>query len=227
MMTAQTPVLSACGLGRRKRRGEDWLLREVCIAICPGDRLSVVGPTGAGKTLLLRALALLDPVDEGVIQWKNQVVSGNAVPAYRREMIYLHQRPTLFDGSVEVNLRRPFALKLHHGHEFSVSRVRELLESVGRSASFLAKESRDLSGGEAQIVALLRAIQLDPSVLLLDEPTASLDRGTARAIEELVLGWISQAPIYRAFLWVSHDSEQVRRVAEKCLRMHCGRLSPL
>jgi putative ABC transport system ATP-binding protein len=226
-MRAQSPVLSACGLGRRKGGGEDWLLREVCIAICPGDRLSVVGPTGAGKTLLLRALALLDPLDEGVIQWKNQAVSGNAVPAYRREVIYLHQRPTLFDGSVEANLRRPFALKLHDGHEFNVNRARELLESVGRPASFLAKESRDLSGGEAQIVALLRAIQLDPSVLLLDEPTASLDPGTARAIEELVLGWISQAPIYRAFLWVSHDSDQVHRVADRCLRMQCGKLNPL
>src|SRR5262249_51886088 len=137
------------------------------------------------------------------------------------------QRPTLFDGSVEANLRRPFALKLHQGQEFNLNRVRELLESTGRNATFLAKPSRDLSGGEAQIVALLRAIQLDPSILLLDEPTASLDQGTARAIEELVSQWISQAPASRAFLWVSHDSDQVNRVAERCLRMQCGRLDPL
>jgi putative ABC transport system ATP-binding protein len=219
-------VLKACGLGRRRKDSQDWLLREVCISICPGDRLSVVGPTGAGKTLLLRALALLDPVDHGEIEWKSQLVSGHAVPGYRREVIYLHQRPTLFDGSVEANLRRPFALKLHQGHKFSVSRISELLERIGRPVSFLTKRARDLSGGEAQIVALLRAIQLDPSILLLDEPTASLDLDTATAIELLVAQWISQANSSRAFLWVSHDLDQVRRVADRCLRMQNGKLEP-
>jgi putative ABC transport system ATP-binding protein len=217
-------LLKACGIGRRKGGEEDWLLRGVCIAICPGDRLAVIGPSGAGKTLLLRALALLDPIDEGTIQWKSQGVSGNAVPAYRREVIYLHQRPSLFEGSVETNLRRPFALKLNQGRSFDSGRIVDLLERIGRTASFLDKSSRDLSGGEAQIVALLRALQFDPSVLLLDEPTTSLDEGTALTIEELLLRWLSEAPGERAFLWVSHDSDQVRRVADRCLRMHCGRL---
>lgn len=57
--------LKACGIGRRKAGAEEWLLRHVCLEVRPGDRLSLVGPTGSGKTLLLRALALLDPLEEG------------------------------------------------------------------------------------------------------------------------------------------------------------------
>src|SRR6516225_10098175 len=119
MMQTRTPMLKACGLGRRRENGGDWLLHGVCIAISPGDRLAVTGPSGAGKTLLLRALALLDPLDEGVIQWKGQSVSGSDVPAYRREVIYLHQRPSLFEGSVEANLRYPFSLKVNRGRSFN------------------------------------------------------------------------------------------------------------
>jgi putative ABC transport system ATP-binding protein len=175
---------------------------------------------------MLRSLALLDPLDEGVIRWKGRHVSGNEIPAFRREVIYMHQRPSLFDGSVEVNLRRPFALRINHGRGFDTERMLALLKSTRREASFLEKSSRDLSGGEAQIVALLRAIQLDPSVLLLDEPTASLDLETTSAIEDLVLRWMSDAPTGRALIWVSHDSAQTRRVASRCVHMKFGKPEP-
>jgi putative ABC transport system ATP-binding protein len=176
--------------------------------------------------LLLRSLALLDAVDEGVIEWKGQAVSGSRVPSYRREVIYLHQRPALLEGSVEMNLRLPFALKLNSSRSFDADRILDLLKSADRPVSFLDQSSRDLSGGEAQIVALLRALQLDPSILLLDEPTTSLDAVTAHAIEEIILRWVSESPGQRAFLWVSHDSNQVRRVAARCLRMQRGKLEP-
>jgi putative ABC transport system ATP-binding protein len=177
--------------------------------------------------LLLRALAILDPLDEGVIQWRGHRVSGNDVPAYRRAVIYLHQRPALFEGSVETNLRYPFSLRVNRSSSFDKDRIPDLLKSIGRAATFLEKSSRDLSGGEAQIVALLRALQFDPSILLLDEPTTSLDPGTTQAIERLLLRWLSEAPAERAFLWVSHDPDQVRRVADQCLRMQCGKLEPV
>jgi putative ABC transport system ATP-binding protein len=188
--------------------------------------LAVIGPSGAGKTLLLRALAILDPLDEGVIEWKGRGVSGNQVPAYRRAVTYLHQRPALFEGSVEANLRYPFSLSVNRGRSFDKDQILDLLASIGRSPSLLEQSSRDLSGGEAQIVALVRALQFDPSILLLDEPTTSLDQGTARAIEELLRRWLSETPTERAFLWVSHDSDQVRRVASLCLRMQDGKLEP-
>jgi putative ABC transport system ATP-binding protein len=220
------PLLEARGLGRRRADDGGWLLRDIQVVLRPGERVAVLGPSGAGKTLLLRALALLDPLDEGVVLSNGQPVRSEAIPVFRSAVIYLHQRPTLFEGSVEANLRHPYSLRVHQNRHFDRDRVLSLLESLGRDRSFLEKAHRDLSGGEAQIVALLRAIQLGPTILLLDEPTASLDPGAARAIETLVDRWSAEQPGERAFIWISHDSEQARRMAGRTLRMQAGQLLP-
>jgi putative ABC transport system ATP-binding protein len=89
------------------------------------------------------------------------------------------------------------------------------LERLGRPPSFLDLEASHLSGGEAQLMALLRALQLDPDVLLLDEPTASLDAATTERVEQLLRRWLAEAP--RACLLVSHDGAQLRRLAGRQL----------
>jgi putative ABC transport system ATP-binding protein len=226
MLATPGPLLNACGIGRRARSAQDWLIRGICITIAPGERVAITGPSGAGKTVLLRTLALLDPLDEGVIEWRRQRVSGAAVPLFRREVIYLHQRSSLFDGNIEANLRYPFFLKVNRSRSFDKDRILRLLEIVGRTPSFLEKSCRDLSGGEVQIVALLRALQFDPSILLLDEPTASLDERTTWGIENLIRQWHSEIAAKRAFVWVTHDLDQARRVADRFLHMQHGRIEP-
>jgi putative ABC transport system ATP-binding protein len=223
---ARHPLLDARGIGRHRVEDGGWLLREVDVAVRPGDRVAVLGPSGAGKTLLLRALAMLDPLDEGTVLWNGHAVRGEAVPSFRGAVVYVHQRPALFEGSVEANLRHPFAFKAHRKRRFDRARIIGLLEGLGRDATFLEKSHGDLSGGEAQVVALLRAIQLDPEVLLLDEPTASLDREAARAVEGLVGRWLAEAVGARAYVWVTHDPEQAQRVAHRSLLMHAGHLEP-
>jgi putative ABC transport system ATP-binding protein len=218
------PLLEARNLGRRRNGDGGWLLHNVRVVIRPGDRVAIVGPTGAGKTLLLRALALLDPLDEGLVIWNGQAVQGEAVPPYRSAVVYLHQRPTLFEGTVEANLRHPFSLRVHRNRRFDRDRIVGVLERLGRELSFLEKAHRDLSGGEGQIVTLLRALQLDPTILLLDEPTASLDGHAAQAIEHLIDGWFAERPGERALIWISHDREQARRVADRTFQMHSGRI---
>ena len=218
----EKPSLKACSLGRRKPGSNDWLLRGVCIAVRPGDRLALTGPSGSGKTVLLRVLALLDPHDEGSIEWEGRSLGGEAIPAYRKQVVYLHQRPALFEGTVEDNLRYPFTLKSHQAKRFDRERVVCILETLKRDETFLEKSSRDLSGGEAQIVALIRCLQLDPAMLLLDEPTASLDRATAEAAEELLHRWQHEASRERSFIWVSHDLEQAKRMSGRRLQMHLG-----
>jgi putative ABC transport system ATP-binding protein len=219
-------AIEAKGIGRRQPNAEGWLIRDVSLVVDPGDRLAILGTTGAGKTVLLRALALLDSLDAGSIHWQGRAVRGDVVPAYRTQVVYLHQRPALWDGSVEDNLRHPFTLKAHRGKRFDRERTVELLEGLGRSGAFLARSSRDLSGGEAQLVALLRAVQLDPAVLLLDEPTAALDTATAQAVEVLLDRWFAAGRGGRALVWVSHDLDQASRVASRRLHMRSGRLEP-
>jgi putative ABC transport system ATP-binding protein len=188
--------------------------------------LGIVGPSGAGKTVLMRAIALLDPLDAGSIRWQGRAVRGDAVPSYRKQVVYLHQRSALWDGSVEDNLRFPYSLKAHAGESFDRGRVEDLLNDLGRGPAFLAKSSRDLSGGEAQIVALVRALQLDPVVLLLDEPTASLDPETALAVEGLLDRWLTARADQRALVWIGHDATQTRRVTGRRLTLRSGQIEP-
>jgi putative ABC transport system ATP-binding protein len=216
------PRIEVIGIGRRDPKTDGWLIRDVSFAVNSSDRLGILGPSGAGKTVLLRALAKLDPLDAGAIHWQGQSVHGDAVPAYRKQVIYLHQRPALFEGSVEENLRYPFTLKAHHAHDFDRARAVDLLVSLGRAAAFLDKSSRDLSGGEAQIVAFVRAVQLEPAVLLLDEPTASLDPATARGVETALHRWLTAQASGRALVWVSHDREQTIRMTDRRISLRSG-----
>lgn len=220
----ESPLLEVQQLGRRHPDGQRWLLDDVSLRVFPGQRTALVGPSGSGKTLLLRAIALLDPWDTGHLLWKGQPVRHDRVPRYRCKVIYLHQRAAMLEPTVEQALASPFALAVHRERRFDRRLAIDLLEQLGRSESFLDKTARDLSGGEIQITALVRAIQLDPCVLLLDEPTAALDAATTEAVERLVNRWVEGAEGRRSLVWVSHDADQSRRTARSVLRMEAGRL---
>jgi len=217
--------LQVRGIGRRLANTDDWLLRDIVFDIEGGSRIAIVGPTGSGKTLLLRAIVRLDRVDVGEILWRGMPVQGNVIPLFRQQAIYLHQRPALLEGTVEDNLRLPFSLRCHRERKFSLDTVLTLLGRVQRTEDFLRRSAHELSGGEAQIVALVRAIQLRPWLLLLDEPTAALDSESTQMIEQLVSGWFEESPAGRAYAWVSHDKRQVARIADRVMTMSGGRLS--
>ncbi len=223
-MTDTPPLLEARNVARRHPDGRQWLLEDVSLRLGAGQRLAVTGPAGSGKTLLLRAMVLLDPLQAGEVLFEGRRMAHDEIPRFRRSVVYLHQRPALFDQRVEDVFRRPFTLAVHRGHAFDKNRIVRWLGVVGRKASFLDKRTDDLSGGEAQIVALLRALQLDPRVLLLDEPTASLDGPTSRAVEGLLDSWLAESPDARAMVWVTHDREQAQHVAETTLYIEHGRI---
>jgi putative ABC transport system ATP-binding protein len=215
-------LLEAHQLGRRHKEG--WLLQDINLQIHGGERLAIVGPSGAGKTLLLRALSLLDPLDAGVVQWKSGPIAAAAVPDFRRQAVYLHQRPALLEGTVEDNLRLPFSLRSHHDSQFSKELALSLFAELGRDAAFLTKDQRYLSGGESQLVALVRALQLSPSLLFLDEPTSALDPATTTAVEKLLARWQRQGDGTRSLVWVSHDAQQIERMVGRKIGLQNGRM---
>lgn len=219
-------AIEATGIGRRDRKGGSggWLIRDVSVSVSFGDRLGVLGPSGAGKTVLLRALALLDPLDEGSVRWRGAVVRGDLVPGYRKHVVYVRQRPALLEGTIDQNLRHPFTLRTHRDQAYDAGRAEDLLSRLGRPPGFLARDARDLSGGESQIVALVRALLLDPAVLLLDEPTASLDAATAAAAESVLNDWLAEADDARALVWVGHDAEQALRMTARRILIRAGRI---
>ncbi len=207
-----------------RRAGDQWLLRRLSLDIAGGERLALSGPSGSGKTVLLRALALLDPLDDGEILLDGQPTAAASVPGYRCRVAYLHQTPALADGTVETNLRLPFSLAAHRRQSFDRARAIDLLRRLGKDERFLSRRRGELSGGEAQIAALVRLLQLAPSVLLLDEPTAALDPKSAELARDLLRQWQEGDSGARAYLWVTHDASLADAVAERYLRLEDGRL---
>ncbi len=182
-----------------------------------GDCLGLVAPSGAGKTLLMRNLVMLDPIQQGEVRFEGKPPAAWGLPAYRCRVMYVPQRATAFEGTVEDNLRRAFELGIHSQRRFDPAVIHTWLEHLGRSPEFLHLQGARLSGGEAQILALLRALQLHPQVLLLDEPTASLDAATTAQVEALLHNWLQQSN--RACMLTSHDAEQIRRVTHRQLNL--------
>lgn len=199
------------------------MLEEISLSISAGERWAVSGPSGSGKTLLLRALAQLDPV-RGEILWKGEPVPPSALPDYRAKVIYLPQASPVIEGTVEDNLRLPQQLKRYADREWSRSQAVDWCQRLGKQEDFLKRSSADLSGGEKQIVALLRVLPLDARILLLDEATGALDRSTEEKFEQLVEEWLSEKPEDRAVVWVSHDEEQRQRVSSRVLPLAKGRM---
>jgi len=219
------PILELSHVGRRTGDRRRWLLRDICLTLASGDRVLLRGPSGAGKTLLLRQMAMLDPADQGEILFHGEPVSPPDVPRFRSRVVYLHQRARLGEGRVADALRRPFTLGMHRDRQFDRQLASRSLSALGRGERFLDEQIERLSGGELQAVALLRALQFDPEVLLLDEPTSAMDSDMRQAAERLVDDWIDRDATARALVWVSHAAGQAERMANRTLDLHGGHLS--
>ena len=128
------------------------------------------------------------------------------------------------EGTVETNLRLPFALGVNRDNAFDPGLALELLGHLGRDRSFLERSCADLSGGEQQLVALVRLLQLDPLVVLLDEPTASLDPKAAGRATDLITSWTEDRMNERAYVWVTHNEELTRERSNRRLRLGPGHL---
>lgn len=217
-------VLVANGLLRKDSRTQKILLDHLSLSISEGQRIALVGPSGSGKSLLLRSLARLDPVDAGTLTWKGRRVADHDVPSYRSQVSYVAQQAQFASGTVESILAHPFRFRVHRSNDrgFDRQRVLNWLGEADRDESFLRQPVEQLSGGERQLLAILRVIQLEPAVLLLDEPTAALDQQTTRSAEQWILQWHAAAA-ERAFVWATHDPQQPQRVADAVLSLSAGR----
>jgi ABC-type iron transport system FetAB ATPase subunit len=156
------------------------LLRDVSLSLQRGELLAIVGPSGCGKTSLLRAIAGLDDAAAGEVRFHGRSPDDVGWPAYRCAVTMLQQHPIMLDDSVLENLARPWRHR-SVARTFERGRAVDMLETVGLTERCLAQQARTLSLGEQQRIALLRAILIEPEVLLLDEPTSALVRREGRS----------------------------------------------
>jgi putative ABC transport system ATP-binding protein len=222
-MSSSSPILQAENV-RRVADEATVLLDGVSLQIEAGSATAIVGPPGSGKSLLLRALGLLDPLQGGEVRFRGEPIADRDVPAFRRQVLYVQQQPILIEGSVRENLQLPFALGTTSRDQFDEDTISDRLLAVGREKAFLSRKVDDLSGGERQIVSLLRAIQLEPTVLLLDEPTSSLDVDTTAAAERMIDDW-KHRDAERTQIIVTHTHEQAERLSDRRLHISGGRIT--
>ena len=200
--------LSLEASGRRLIDSIDLTVEEPGITV-------ILGPNGAGKSLLLRLAHGLVAPTEGTILWGGRPMADDI----RRRQAMVFQKPVLLRRTSAANITYALGLRGIARSERH-SRARHTLELAGLERHAFTP-ARVLSGGEQQRLCLARALSLDPEVLLLDEPTASLDPASTLAIERLLIDAKHRGI---KVIVVTHDVGQARRLAQDVIFLHHGRL---
>lgn len=185
-----------------------------------GETVALVGPNGAGKTTLLLTLALLEPPSSGTIEVDGMIVGPGNTIELRRRIAVVFQDSLLLDMTVLANLSTALRIRKVSRNE-AAARIDKWLDIFGIS-HLKDCRARLLSGGEAQRVSLARAFALDPDLLFLDEPFASLDYPTRNTLLN-DLGRILKTKRTTA-LFVTHDYTEIPFIAEKTAVMFEGRI---
>jgi len=185
----------------------------------PGDVFVIFGPSGAGKSSLLRLLNRLDEPSSGTVRVRGQDYRDIPPQRLRKQVGMVPQQPTLIDGTVAENVSWGPRLR---GEPVDRERVNDLLDRLGLSG-FANREAGDLSGGEAQRVAIARTLYNEPDIVLLDEPASSLDADAARQVETLLSDVMRDLSI--TAILVTHDTERARRLGSRGIRMEDGRVA--
>ena len=212
----------------RLSRGQRRVLNGATFSVARGELVALMGPSGVGKTTLLRVIAGLEAFESGTVELEG-VTLENVAPQPRNRIARLREKVGLvfqFHFLFEhLSVLKNVWLAPVHARGVSrldaENRARELLAALGieHRANALPRE---LSGGEAQRVAIARALALDPELLLLDEPTAALDMDRRDELGNLLRGLVGKG---RTLLVATHDLEFARKCSGRVLHMHEGRVS--
>ena len=184
--------------------GGQTLLQGVNLTLNEGEIVAVQGPSGCGKTTLLRVIAGLTDPTEGVIRFDGQPREAMTWPLYRRRFPLMEQQSIMIEGTVRDNLKRPFHYASANGAAYDEDTARAFFYRLCLGEAVLDQKANELSVGQRQRVALVRALLLKPQAVMLDEPTSALDEDSAMRAESLLSDYAAEQGL--AVLAVSHQA---------------------
>ncbi len=201
--------------------GSAYLLQDISFEVNRGDRLVILGPSGAGKTSLLRLLNRLSTPTTGAIKLEDCSITDIPVIDLRRQVVLVPQEAKLLGMSVEEALAYPLVLQQLPKPEIR-QRVETWRTALGISEKWLERNELQLSLGQRQLVAIARALIMQPKVLLLDEPTSTLDFGSANHLLNILKQLTEDERL--TVIMVNNQLELVRHFANRILYLEAGKL---
>jgi len=205
-----------------KRYGQREVLNVNHLDLPGHEIYAFLGPNGSGKTTLLRIIALLAKNTAGKVEVLGEEVtwSKDQLLRLRRQMAMVTQTAFMFEGSVFSNVAYGLKVRGQRGKEVKQT-VANVLDLVGMS-SFVNNDTRGLSGGERQKIAIARALAVKPQVLFLDEPTANIDPRSSLDIEKYIR--LIKQELNTTIIMVTHNLFQARRLADRIYFLWDGRI---
>ncbi len=216
------PILATSGLSYTPPGGAE-VLAGADMALYPGELVWIKGPSGGGKSTLLRLLTRLISPDSGNIALQGQPIDDIPPTHLRRQVALVAQTPVMAAGTVEHNLSLPFSLHAAAGAvQPGPDILDKWLERLSLKGVKLSDQAQTLSVGQRQRIALARSLLMEPLVLLLDEPVSALDEDSRLVIERMAGEYRNNDG--RAVIMVSHLEPHAGTGPVRCLRLEHGKL---
>jgi putative ABC transport system ATP-binding protein len=207
--------------GVTQERGGAAILHDLALELPRTEIVALVGPSGAGKTSLLRLLNRLDDPTAGTVEYEGRPLTSYSIGALRRRVGFVFQSASMFPGTVEDNLR--IAVDLGGpGAAADAPPVERVLAAVGLTADYAGREAGRLSGGEQQRVSIARALMTRPEVLLMDEPTSALDPEVAERLLATIVRLTREHGL--SVVMVTHRLAEARHMSTWTVMLEAGRL---
>lgn len=202
-------------------RGSLYLLQNISFTLEKGDRLGIVGPSGAGKTTLVRLLNRLDDPTSGIIELDNRPLNQIPVIQLRQRVVLVPQEPKLLGMTVEETLTYPLRLQ-----QLSKGEIQQRMDiwtsRLSIPSEWFERNELQLSVGQRQLIAIARGLMMQPQILLLDEPTSALDIGNGDHLMEVLIEVSNTTQT--AIIMVNHQLDLVRQFAKRVLYLRQGQI---
>lgn len=220
-LNSQQPFLVFDHVSLKATIGAGYLLQDISFALQKGDRLALIGPSGAGKTSLLRLINRLRDASQGKIYISGKNIQQSSAIDLRQRATLVMQESSLLDDSVRDALIYPLQLR-QMSPDLIEGRLQTWIHRFSIPEDWLSRTALNLSMGQRQWVAIARALMIEPDILLLDEPTAALDAGRGQLLMQILKRWSDESGT--TMIMANHQLDLVESWCNRVLLLNQGRV---